>query len=119
MNRPTILLVEDDADSRGTLAAILLAEGYDVLTAGDGREALEMLARERPALIVLDLIMPGMDGWQFLQRLNRDDDFAMIPVVVASAADREPAGVAGFFAKPLDVSGLLKTVRDTLEKRAA
>lgn len=119
MIHPTILLVEDDLESRGTLAAILASEGYAVLTAGDGREALDVLAQTTPSLIVLDLIMPGMDGWQFLQRLNRDDDFAMIPVLVASAADREPAGVAGFFAKPLDVSGLLKKVRDTLSAAAA
>ena len=119
MGSPTILLVEDDVETRGTLSAILAGEGYEVLTAGDGREALEVLGRKVPSLIVLDLIMPGMDGWQFLQRLNRDDDFAMIPVLVASAADREPAGVAGFFAKPLDVSGLLKKVRDTLTKQAA
>lgn len=119
MMRPTILLVEDDVETRGTLSAILAGEGYDILTAGDGREALEVLERQVPALIVLDLIMPGMDGWQFLQRLNGDDDFAMIPVVVASAADREPAGVAGFFPKPLDVSGLLRKVRETIEQKAA
>lgn len=108
-----ILIVEDDDAIRETLQALLEQRDYDVTTAANGREALESLAARRPNLILLDLMMPVLDGWEFLKRLNNDEDLADIPVLVVSAAtDRVPRGHQGFFRKPLDLSGLLDRVRE-------
>jgi CheY-like chemotaxis protein len=79
---PVVLIVDDDADLRRALARILRQHGYVPTTAANGQEALDYLRRgERPALIVLDLAMPVLDGWAFLNERNRDDDFRSIPVV--------------------------------------
>ena len=108
-----ILVVEDDDAIRETLQALLEQRDYDVTTASNGKVALEMLETRRPNLILLDLMMPILDGWEFLKRLNNDEDFADIPVLVVSAAsDRVPKGHQGFFRKPLDLSGLLERVQE-------
>jgi CheY-like chemotaxis protein len=83
-----ILLVEDDDIPRGAMKMLLEWEGYRVACAGDGAEALDYLrAGERPALILLDVMLPGLDGWQFRQQQRRDPELAAIPVVVVSALD--------------------------------
>lgn len=84
-----ILVVEDVADIRDTIKDILTLEGYEVLTAANGREALERLnEQQQPCLILLDLMMPVMDGWQFLEALETKHQhvLATIPIVVVSAA---------------------------------
>src|SRR5689334_2322531 len=69
----TILIVDDEVTTRDTLTELLERDGREIVTAGDGKEALELLAKvPRPCLIVLDLMMPGMDGWKFLQRQSAD-----------------------------------------------
>jgi CheY-like chemotaxis protein len=82
-----VLVVEDDADTRQWLQRTLTAEGWSVLEAENGRAGLAALAQGRPDLILLDLIMPEMDGFEFLDRLRRDQELAYIPVVVITAAD--------------------------------
>jgi CheY-like chemotaxis protein len=80
------MIVEDDADVRETMAQVLESEGHRVTTARDGTDALEAFARgERPALIVLDLMMPGMNGWDLRAALRRDPELASVPVIVVSA----------------------------------
>jgi CheY-like chemotaxis protein len=79
-----ILLVEDDPDVRYSVTLVLQNEGYDVATAGDGREALEVLRRAAPALILLDLMMPVMDGFEFRVRQMQDPELARIPVIIFS-----------------------------------
>ena len=110
-----VLIVDDDRDIRETLQAILEQEGYHASTAGDGREALGRAREERPAVILLDLFMPGMDGLRFLRHQQRDPGLASIPVFVISAADdaRERVGalrVAGFLDKPFEIEQLLIVV---------
>jgi len=84
-DRP-ILLVEDDAAIRDTVAECLQAEGYGVHALARGAEALEWLRRERPALLILDLVMPGMNGAEVLERLRADPVLRDLPVVLMTAA---------------------------------
>src|SRR5262249_27660442 len=79
-----VLVVDDDADVRGMLAQVLELEGYDVVTAADGREALRRLEERRPFLVLLDLMMPGMNGWQFRAEQLKQPGIADVPVVVLS-----------------------------------
>jgi CheY-like chemotaxis protein len=80
-----ILLVEDDSSLRETLADVLSDEGFEVAAAANGREALEKLAASHPDLILLDLVMPVMDGWAFREAQRKRPDLACIPTVVLSA----------------------------------
>lgn len=107
-----VLLVDDDADIRESLRDLLTDEGYEVLCARDGREALDvLLAGERPSLIVLDLIMPVMDGVEFLTHLRADPDLASLPVVVASASSMvQPPPDTPLLRKPVNVDRLLELV---------
>ena len=108
----TILIVEDDDAIRETLQSLLEQRDYQVLTAGNGREALTLLESRRPHLILLDLVMPVLDGWELLKVLNSDDDVADIPVLVVSASERSATGHQGLFRKPLDLGGLLERVQE-------
>jgi anti-anti-sigma factor len=112
-----ILVVENDALTREAFKAVLEAGGYGVACAHDGRQALDRLgAEEPPALILLDLVMPGMDGWEFRREQESDPALASIPVVVVSAAADVPAAAADldaadYLQKPVEFDHLLATVR--------
>jgi CheY-like chemotaxis protein len=86
-----VLLVEDDAAAREVTARHLRSQGWEVREAGDGRAALEQLRAARPAVILLDLLMPGMDGFEFVEALRREPAWRTIPVVVVTAADLSAA----------------------------
>lgn len=108
-----ILIVEDDADLRESVAQTLAGEGYDVATARNGREALELIARTRPDLILLDLMMPVMSGWEFRERQLRHPELASIPVVVMTATPSlEAAAIdaVDLLLKPVRLNDLLATV---------
>ena len=81
-----ILVVEDDADVRHVVADVLQYAGYAVATAADGAEALDQIAEHPPDAILLDLMMPAMDGWSFLEACHRDERCARIPIGIMSAA---------------------------------
>jgi CheY-like chemotaxis protein len=83
----SVLLVEDDADTREVMARTLDNAGWEVSEAGNGREALDQLAREKPRLILLDLMMPVMDGFEFLLEMRANADWQDIPVIVLTAKD--------------------------------
>ena len=80
-----MLLVEDDTDTREIMARMLEKSGWQVLEAGNGREALEQLEKLRPGLILLDLMMPVMDGFDFLLEMRANPDWRDIPVIVLTA----------------------------------
>jgi len=110
-----VLVVDDDASIQGFLAEALTDEGYSVRTASNGREALSILETWRPDIILLDLMMPEMDGWGFRVQQRTMLGVANVPVIVlsatrdlnAKAAELEPAQV---FAKPFDLDALLSTI---------
>jgi CheY-like chemotaxis protein len=108
-----ILVVDDDAEIRDVVQMILSAEGYDVTTAANGREALRAVAASRPAVMLLDLIMPVMDGRETLAQLRAQG--IAVPVVIITAAYRaqteaQALSTAGYLAKPFDVAALLRAV---------
>lgn len=116
---PLVLVVDDDPDILEALAEILEVEGFESRRARNGREALEKLGPQTPDLILLDLMMPVMDGWEFAQKLRAIPDFAPPPIIVLSA-DRNVAAKAGelgavaHLSKPFELEDLLQLVRKTL-----
>jgi CheY-like chemotaxis protein len=108
-----VLLVDDDEDLRDAVADLLRGRGYFVATAEDGREALAMIAAHKlPCVVLLDLVMPGMDGWKFLAVVQSDPAMAAMPIVIASAhaATHAPPGTAGVLRKPFDFDELFRVV---------
>ena len=101
-----ILVVEDDPMIREVLGGLLADEGYDVELARHGGEALERLRENRPDLIVLDLMMPVMDGWAFCDTRQKSRTFSDVPVIAISATDisesNRPTGVDAVVEKPID-----------------
>jgi CheY-like chemotaxis protein len=110
-----ILVVEDDPAIRESVCTILEDEGYRVVSAGNGKEAIDMLRALTPAprLILLDLMMPVMNGWEFYARTRTDDVVAAIPVVVMSAYEGDArTGSLTLLRKPLRLDELLAAVTE-------
>ncbi len=111
-----VLVVEDNEATREAFAMILSSVGYRVSTADNGQLALDCLRTERPSVILLDLMMPIMDGYQFREAQRRDEELAHIPVIVCSALNEAHARAGTLHAddylkKPVDVDALLEAVR--------
>ena len=109
----SVLVVDDESDIREAVAEVLADEGYVVHGAGDGAEALRKARAVHPNIVLLDLMMPGMNGWEFRAAQKGDPELSDIPVVVLSALGRV-AGMdaAGFIQKPFDLDELLDAVRE-------
>lgn len=110
-----VLIVDDDSGVQETLEAILLFEGYEVAIARDGLEALEWLEQKTPALVLLDLMMPRMDGFTVVKELERRGRRSEIPIVVLTADGRakekaEQVGADGYVAKPFELNNLLEEI---------
>jgi CheY-like chemotaxis protein len=107
-----LLIVDDEVAILEALTDILSVEGYEVTTAANGAEGLKRATDERPDLILLDLMMPVMDGQEMLRRLKEDPNLRTIPVVVMSAGRVTKAELQGsrFLAKPFELDDLLETV---------
>ncbi|MDP8923245.1 MAG: response regulator [Chloroflexota bacterium] len=117
-----VLVVEDDDAIRSLLDLVLAAEGYDVRTAEHGGAALDVLERWSPHLILLDLMMPVLDGWGFRARQVANPSWAAIPVILLSAVyevsrQAEVLAVAAVHAKPFDLDDLLATVGGLVNTR--
>lgn len=116
-----ILIVDDDLAIREMLQMLLEGEGYRIVMASNGKEALEMIRQQRPALILLDLMMPIMDGWQFLDCMKSRPDLQSLPVVLLSA-NRELArtarqnNVKAYLSKPFETGQLLEYIEYYKEK---
>ena len=117
MGRPVVLVVEDDASVRMTLSFVLEDEGFAVLEAEDGEEALRLATSEHPSVILLDNVMPKMGGPQVLAALKENDATSDIPVFILSGmtprADTEWAG-AHFIGKPFSPDALVDRIRSVL-----
>ncbi len=110
----TILLVEDDRDLRDVTAAMLSETGYSVETAPSGQDAMHQVARQMPDLMLLDMRMPGMSGWEFIQQFRLL--YGQATPIVALTATHEIAECAtelqadGFLGKPFEMDELIATV---------
>ena len=116
VERKRILVIDDDLPLRGMLAAALRQAGFQVLLAGDGAEGHRALTIHRPDCILLDLAMPGINGWDFLQRLKETGFLGTIPIIVLSAhLHVEPQallqlGVAAILPKPFNLPELIELI---------
>jgi CheY-like chemotaxis protein len=104
----TVLVVDDDVEIRETLSALLKHEGYTVLSAENGVQALDHLHRDHPNCMLLDLMMPVMSGWEVLEEIQANDSLSYIPVVVVSAMCAP--GAKACLQKPVDLDELLEVV---------
>jgi CheY-like chemotaxis protein len=109
VQRP-VLVVEDEHDLRETVSEVLEADGFRVLQASNGREALAVASEADPCVIVLDLMMPVMTGWEVMAALQEEGRLDTTAVVIVSASHHPPAGARAFLPKPFGVDSLLETV---------
>jgi DNA-binding response OmpR family regulator len=116
-----VLVVEDEPAIRDLVALILEEEGFAVETAAQGREGLAKAHRQRPDMVIVDLMMPIMSGWEFLGTWQADSETQHIPIVAMSAAysvtTAEVVGVQGFLRKPFHVDRLLALVKLVFDER--
>jgi DNA-binding response OmpR family regulator len=117
-----VLLVDDDPAILRLLEVNFRLEGFETVTASRGEQALEAAAASRPDAIVLDVMLPGLDGTEVFRRLREDETLASVPVVFLSARSRDDDLVradqldATYVTKPFDPSALVETVRDLIDR---
>jgi two-component system cell cycle response regulator DivK len=123
---PTVLLVDDFDDTRQMYGHYLRHFGYEPIEAATGEDALTLALARQPAVILMDLQLPGMDGWEITRRLKKDDRTRHIPVIALTAhaldRDRERTRLAGcdaFLSKPCSPDQLLKAIGRLLVPRPA
>lgn len=116
-SRQQILVADDETALREFLTLALAKHGYEVLEASGGRQAMALIREERPALVVLDILMPGMDGVDICKTMRADVELAQIPVIFASALDAaqlhriaDESGATDFVPKPMTLGDLLNVV---------
>lgn len=121
MTEPVILIVDDDAVLLESIADLLLLSDFDVLTASNGAEALQILQRQRPDCIISDVMMPELDGYGLLEAIRTHDRWSTIPVILITAYDRPYARAStqdilpdAILSKPFDVDQLITVIRDSL-----
>lgn len=118
-----ILIVDDEVHLARILQFALERSGYEVTLAFDGNEALKIAKSERPALVILDLMLPGIDGYKVCNMLKRDAQFEGVPVILVSARDVEKEHIEEkitadrFIAKPFDINYLLESVSQLIGRR--
>ncbi|MDX9847622.1 MAG: response regulator [Tenuifilaceae bacterium] len=113
-----ILIVDDSTTNQVLLEAILQEEGYETITAFGAKEAFRIIERNKPELILLDLLMPEVSGFEFLKQIKAKPTTADIPVIVVSAVGSnenveltKQLGAVEFFSKPINISVLVNTVK--------
>ena len=120
----TILVAEDHAPSLELMRYLLAAHGYRAIAAGDGEAALELARRERPDLVICDLQMPKLDGYEFFRQLRADPELRHTPVIAVTAfsmlGDREKVlttGFDGYFSKPIEPETFVRHMEPFLAPR--
>ena len=108
----TVLLVEDNPDVRDMMALALQFAGHRVMAASNGKDALKVLRAARPCVILLDLMMPIMDGWQFCAAREQDGELRKVPLIVISALTDVSARIpaSAHLSKPVDIDRMLELV---------
>lgn len=126
MGSKVVLIVEDNADNRTIFSAILHYRGYEVLEAEDGLTGLHMAREHKPNLLLLDIHLPRMNGWEVAAALRGEDDTATIPIVAVTAHSADEArrmarraGLQGFLGKPIAPRVLADTVERVIGPPAA
>ena len=122
---PKVLVVDDDPQVLKLLRVNFELEGFDVLSATNGEEALEMVGKDTPDVVVCDVMMPGIDGLEVVRRLRAQPDTAALPLVVVSAKAQRADIRAGlklgadeYVTKPFDPAELIATVQRLLDERS-
>lgn len=118
MAKSKILVVDDSATEMILITTPLRAEGYEVITAKDGEEALRRLDDDQPDLVVLDVIMPGKNGFQLCRQIRNDARYSALPVILLTSKSQEAdkfwgmkQGATAFMTKPFATDALLATIR--------
>jgi CheY-like chemotaxis protein len=118
----TVLIIDDDQWIAMSTAMVLEAEGFTVHSALSGPEGIDRARDLRPGVILLDIMMPGMDGWETLERLKADPQLNAVPVIIFTAREHregrskaEDLGAAEYFRKPFRPDALVQTIRRHLE----
>lgn len=123
MSKKRILVVDDEVDLVETVRFSLELEGYEVLTAYNGEEALNQARKESPELILLDLMLPKLDGYKVCRLLKFDERYKHIPILMLTAKTQEKdraigmeTGADEYITKPFDMDELMKKVKNYLNK---
>ena len=124
MSEGRVLVVDDEAPIRELCRVNLELSGFEVDEAGNGVEAIDAVHRRRPDVVLLDVMMPEMDGWETLQRLKGDDETAAVPVILLTARSSEDdqmrgwgGGILEFVPKPFNPQALATAVKDAMAPR--
>ena len=119
-----ILVVDDEPDVASLLTLMLKSRGYEVIVAGDGQEALDKARHEHPDLIVLDIMLPRLDGYKVARMLKFDEKFSHIPIVMVTAKIQEKdkktgleMGADAYVTKPFDTAMLMDKISEVLSKK--
>ena len=123
MSKGHILVVEDNLDNYELVRTILELAGYDTFLAVNGRDGVNAARKQKPDLILMDMALPELDGWDATKRIREDPETANIPMVALTVhtlpVDRKralDAGVNAYLSKPFDAAQLIQLVESTLEK---
>jgi DNA-binding response OmpR family regulator len=119
-----VIVIEDEQAMIQLIKLILEKEGFDVIGANGGAEGLDLITRERPDLVLLDLMMPGMNGWDVYQHMKADDQMKDIPVIVVTAKAQQIDKVLGlhiakvqdYITKPFSPNELLESIEKVLSR---
>lgn len=119
----TILVVDDDLGTRLSISDYLELSGYSVITANDGQEALMMVKEYRPDLIVTDIVMPQMNGYELVRRVRQQPEFRLLPVILLTARTKTQERILGYqsgcdlyLPKPFELEELAAAIRNLLER---
>jgi len=122
MARKRILLVDDEPALVGLLSIRLEANGYEVIPAADGQQALELARKEIPDLVILDLMLPGLDGYKVCRLLKSDEQYKQIPIMILTARAQESdkklgeqSGADAYIIKPFEPGFFLSKVRELIK----
>ncbi|GAA4094168.1 twitching motility response regulator PilH [Zhongshania borealis] len=114
---PRVLIVDDSPTEIFKISQILNKNGYEVLTADSGEKGIELAKQEMPDVVLMDIVMPGLNGFQATRQLSRDPETSGIPVIIVTTKDQETdrlwgqrQGAKGYLTKPVDSKGLLTAI---------
>jgi len=123
MFKKKILVIDDTEFMTKLISDVLMNEGYEVVTASNGRQGIEMVRIEKPDLVLLDVVMPDMDGFEVCRILREDEGNNLMPIIMLTAQDNEDDKLTGlelgaddYITKPFNTRELVSRVRNTLRR---